>query len=62
MGVVLIKGGGGSSADLDVITATAADILAGKVGLDKEGNPIKPLYPPLYQPVNQGSLTITQGR
>ena len=29
---------------------------------DKEGNPIKPLYPPLYQPVNQGSLTITQGR
>lgn len=40
MGVVLIKGGGGSSADLDVITATAADILAGKVGLDKEGNPI----------------------
>ena len=29
---------------------------------DKEGNPVKPLYPPLYQPVNQGSLTITQGR
>ena len=29
---------------------------------DKKGNPVTPLYPPLYQPLNQGSLTITQGR
>lgn len=32
--------GGGSSADLDVITAGAGDILAGKVSVDKEGEPV----------------------
>lgn len=35
---IILKGGGG--ADLDVITTTQHDILAGKVGVDKEGNPI----------------------
>lgn len=32
--------GGGGGADLDVITAGAGDILAGKVIVDKEGNPL----------------------
>lgn len=32
--------GGGSSVDLDVITATAEDILAGKTGVDQEGEPV----------------------
>jgi len=32
--------GGGSSVDLDVITAGAGDILAGKTGIDPEGDPL----------------------
>ena len=32
--------GGGSSVDLDVITAEAGDILAGKTGIDPEGEPL----------------------
>ena len=32
--------GGGSSVDLDVITAEAGDILAGKIGIDPEGDPL----------------------
>lgn len=32
--------GGGSSADLDVITAGAGDVLAGKVIVDQDGNPL----------------------
>jgi len=32
--------GGGSGADLDVITAGAGDVLAGKVIVDKDGNPM----------------------
>ena len=32
--------GGGSSVDLDVITAGAGDILAGKTGIDPEGEPL----------------------
>lgn len=32
--------GGGSSVDLDVITAEAGDILAGKTGIDPEGDPL----------------------
>lgn len=35
---ILVKSGGG--ADLDVITATAADIVAPKVSVDKDGEPI----------------------
>jgi len=35
---IILKGGGG--ADLDVITAVAPDVLAGKVILDKDGNPL----------------------
>lgn len=35
---IVLKGGGG--ADLDVITAVAPDVLAGKVILDKDGNPL----------------------
>lgn len=30
----------GAGADLDVVTAVAADILAGKVGIDQEGEPV----------------------
>lgn len=32
--------GGGSNVDLDVITAEAGDILAGKTGIDPEGDPL----------------------
>lgn len=38
MGKVIPMLGGGGGADLDVITATAADVRAGKVIVDKEGN------------------------
>lgn len=33
-------GGGGSSVDLSFVTAGAGDILSGKVGADKNGNPV----------------------
>ena len=44
MGKVLMSGGGGS-VDLDIITAGAEHILAGKVGLDKEGEPLAGTMP-----------------
>ena len=37
--------GGGSSADLDVITAGAGDVLAGKVIVDQDGNPLTGTMP-----------------
>lgn len=40
MGKVIPMLGGGGSTDLDMITATAADVRAGKVIVDKEGNPV----------------------
>ena len=40
MGRVNMSGGGGSSVDLDVITATAEDLLSPKVIVDKDGNPL----------------------
>lgn len=39
MGRIWMLGGGGG-ADLDVITAEAKDVLAGKVIVDKDGNPL----------------------
>lgn len=36
---------GGSGADLDVVTAGSPDILAGKVGVDKEGEPLTGTMP-----------------
>ena len=39
MGKIYMTGGGGS-ADLDVVTAGAGDVLAGKVIVDKDGNPL----------------------
>ena len=39
MGRVNMSGGGGS-VDLDVITAAAGDIVKGKVGVDKDGEPV----------------------
>ncbi len=36
--IIMCRGGGG--ADLDVITATSPDVLAGKVIVDKDGNPL----------------------
>ncbi len=39
MGKILMPGGGGG-ADLDVITAGAGDVLAGKVTVDREGEPL----------------------
>ena len=44
------------------ITQINANYRRRSVATDKKGNPVTPLYPPLYQPLNQGSLTITQGR
>ena len=57
MGKVWMPGGGGG-ADLDVITASAADILAGKMGVDKEGDPVAGTMP------NRGtvSTTLTAGQ
>lgn len=40
MGKVIPMLGGGGGTDLDMITATAADVRAGKVIVDKEGNPV----------------------
>nr|DAL02183.1 MAG TPA: hypothetical protein [Caudoviricetes sp.] len=45
MGKVIPMLGGGGGADLDVITATAADVRAGKVIVDKEGNPVAGVEP-----------------
>ncbi len=45
MAECIILKGGGSGADLSVITTTQHDILAGKVGVDKEGNPITGTMP-----------------
>ena len=39
MGKILMPGGGGG-VDLDVITAGAEDVLAGKVIVDKNGEPL----------------------
>lgn len=44
MGRVWMPGGGGG-ADLDVITAGAGDVLAGKVIVDKEGEPVAGTMP-----------------
>ena len=57
--------GSGSGADLDVITATAGDVLAGKVIVDKDGNPLTGTIPNRGA-VNQslainGSYTIPKG-
>ena len=51
MGKVRMAGGGGG-ADLDQITATGPDILSGKIGVDKEGNPLPGTMP------NQGKLQM----
>ena len=40
MGMVLMPGIAGGGHDLDVITATAGDVVAGKVIVDKDGNPL----------------------
>ncbi|WP_242355429.1 hypothetical protein [Hungatella effluvii] len=40
MGKVIPMLGGGGGTDLDVITATAADVRAGKVIVDRDGNPV----------------------
>ena len=45
MGKVIPMLGGSGGADLDMITATAADVRAGKVIVDKEGNPVAGVEP-----------------
>lgn len=50
---IVLKGGGG--ADLDVITAVAPDVLAGKVILDKDGNPLPGTMP------NRGAISQALG-
>ena len=64
MGKIYMTGGGGS-ADLDVVTAGAGDVLAGKVIVDKDGNPLTGTMANRGA-VNQslainGSYTIPQG-
>lgn len=64
MGDVLIMPGGGG-ADLDVITAGAGDVLAGRIIVDKEGEPVTGTMPnrgawETSIGVN-GSVTIPQG-
>lgn len=44
MGRIWMPGGGGG-ADLDVVTAGAGDVLAGKVIVDKDGNPLTGTIP-----------------
>lgn len=57
--------GGGSSVDLDVITAEAGDILAGKTGIDPEGESLPGTMPnrgAVSQTLNAGgSYSIPQG-
>lgn len=45
MGKVILMLGGGGGADLDVITATASDVRAEKVIVDKDGNPVTGVLP-----------------
>lgn len=64
MGRIWMPGGGGG-ADLDAITAGAGDVLAGKVIVDKDGNPLTGTMPNRGA-VNQslainGSYTIPAG-
>lgn len=64
MGRIWMPGGGGG-ADLDAITAGAGDVLAGKVIVDKDGNPLTGTMPDRGA-VNQslainGSYTIPAG-
>lgn len=49
---IILKGGG---ADLDPVTATAPDILAGKVIVDKNGEPLTGVMP------NQGAISQSLG-
>lgn len=48
---IVLKGGGG--ADLDVVTAGKSDVLAGKVIVDKEGEPLSGIMP------NRGTVNQT---
>lgn len=48
---IVLKGGGG--ADLDVVTAGKSDVLAGKVIVDKEGEPLSGIMP------NRGAVNQT---
>lgn len=60
---IVLKGGGG--ADLDVVTAGASDMLAGKVIVDKDGNPLTGTMPnrgAVSQALNAGgSYTVPPG-
>ncbi|MBE7718822.1 MAG: hypothetical protein E7243_04810 [Lacrimispora celerecrescens] len=64
MGKIWMPGGGGG-ADLDVITAGAGDVLAGKVIVDKDGEPLTGTMPnrgAVSQALNAGaSYTIPAG-
>ncbi len=50
------------TAQLVLVNTPIISRLLSNAPRDSKGNPIPVLYPPLYQTVNQGSLTITQGR
>lgn len=64
MGKIWMSGGGGG-ADLDVITVGASDVLAGKVIVDKNGNPLTGTMPnrgAVSQALNAGgSYTVPPG-
>lgn len=54
MGKIWMPGGGGGT-DLDVITAETGDVLAGKVIVDKDGNPLTGTMP------NNGAVSQALG-
>ena len=59
MGIILMPGIAGGGHDLDVITATAGDVVAGKVIVDKDGNP---LTGTLALTGNAGAADVRRGK
>ena len=54
-------GNGGSSIDLSFVTATAGDILAGKVGADADGNPVNGTIPTVTPSKSSNKVTVPAG-
>ena len=61
MGKILMPGGGGG-ADLDVITAGAEDVLAGKVIVDNNGEPLTGTMADQGNSVSYTHLTLPTNR
>ena len=56
-----VSSGEGETPDLSFVTATANDILAGKVGSDKEGNPVNGTIATVTASKNGNVLTVPKG-